>query len=58
MPALLGAATVLLLDESVAQAHKFALGSGHFLESALIEVLILACWAIAELCLKLVAPMI
>ena len=58
MPALLGVATVLLLDESVGQVHKFALGSGHFLESALLEILILACWAVAELCLKLVAPTI
>ena len=48
-PILLGMATVFLLDESLAQQHKFALGSDHFRESLLIEVLIISFWILAEL---------
>ena len=48
LPILVGVATVLLLDESLAQSHKFALGSGHFKESLLLELLILSSWMFAE----------
>jgi len=58
VPFLVGVSVAWFADEGLAQQHKFALGSDHFLESALVEVLILACWVAAELCLKLVAPMI
>ena len=49
LPFLSGAATVLLLDEALTQNHKFAIGSGHALPSALMEAMILALWALAEL---------
>jgi hypothetical protein len=45
---------VLLLDEAIGQNHKFAVGSGHALPSALIEAIILALWALAEL---LISPL-
>jgi len=48
-PVLVGMATVLLLDESVGQSHKFALGSGHFVPSILIETAIILLWILAEL---------
>ena len=55
-PALLGIATVLLLDEATAQAHKFSLGSGHEVPSALIEVIILLLWLLAELLATVTTP--
>jgi hypothetical protein len=54
LPFLCGAGTVLLLDEALAQNHKFAIGSGHALPSALIEAMILALWALVEL---LISPL-
>ena len=48
-PILIGIATVFLLDECLAQPHKFALGSGHFKESLAIEIIILLAWLLAEL---------
>ena len=54
MPFLIGVAAAWFIDEGVGQQHKFALGSGHFLESALLEVLIILLWVLAEL-LSLVA---
>ena len=52
-PLLVGVATMLLIDEAVGQTHKFALGSGHEVQSALIEVLIIAVWVLAELLSRL-----
>ncbi|MEM3953398.1 MAG: hypothetical protein QXT92_00410 [Nitrososphaerota archaeon] len=52
-PILLGIALVWLLDEAIGQRNKFAIGSGHFKASALVEVLILALWILVELLLKL-----
>jgi len=49
IPALIGFGLVLLLDEALAQSHKFALGSGHEIPSALIEVEIILLWILAEL---------
>lgn len=49
LPLLVGIAIPLLLDEALAQAHKFAMGSGHFVPSALVEIVILLLWALAEL---------
>jgi hypothetical protein len=54
LPFLCGAGTVLLFDEAIGQNHKFAIGSGHALPSALIEVMILALWALVEL---LISPL-
>ena len=48
-PILAGVATVFLLDEALAQQHKFAMGSGHFLPSLAIELIILALWLLIEL---------
>ncbi|MEM1530976.1 MAG: hypothetical protein QXI05_05550 [Candidatus Bathyarchaeia archaeon] len=48
-PVLVGAAIPLLLDEALAQNHKFAMGSGHFQASLLIEIMILLLWCWAEL---------
>jgi hypothetical protein len=42
IPFLLGFATILLLDETIGQARKFALGSGHEAPSALLEAMIIA----------------
>lgn len=39
-----GVATILLIDEAVAQNHKFSLGSGHEVESLIIELFILLLW--------------
>jgi len=48
IPFLIGFATMLLIDESVGQNHKFSLGSGHEIPSMIIEVLIVALWILAE----------
>jgi hypothetical protein len=53
IPFLVGFATVLLLDEAIGQAHKFALGSGHEVPSALLEITIIALWILAELLAKI-----
>jgi hypothetical protein len=37
-----------LLDEAIGQAHKFALGSGHEVPSALLEIMIIALWILIE----------
>ena len=52
IPFLVGLATVLLLDEAIGQAHKFALGSGHEAPSALLEIMIIALWLLIELLAK------
>jgi len=49
VPALIGFGIVLLLDEALAQNHKFALGSGHEIPSALLEIIIILVWILAEL---------
>jgi hypothetical protein len=49
MPFFGGMATIWLIDEAVAQNHKFAIGSGHEVPSMLLEVLILLLWALIEL---------
>ena len=56
LPVLVGVATVFLLDEGIAQEDKFALGSGHFVESLLLELLIIVVWLLAEFVLKLIFP--
>jgi len=56
-PILIGIATVLLLDEGLAQQHKFALGSDHFEESLMIEIIILLLWMLGELLLSLFRPL-
>jgi len=48
-PVLAGVATVFLLDEVLAQQHKLALGSGHFMESLLLEIIIFLIWILVEL---------
>jgi hypothetical protein len=53
IPFLVGFATMLLIDESVAQNHKFGLGSGHEVPSLIIEVIIIALWILAELLSRL-----
>jgi hypothetical protein len=52
IPFLVGFATMLLIDESVGQNHKFSLGSGHEIPSLAIEVFIVALWILAELLVK------
>ncbi|MEM1557966.1 MAG: hypothetical protein QXT26_05680 [Thermoproteota archaeon] len=47
----LGVALVWLLDEAIGQKHKFAVGSGHFLESLIIELIILLIWLMVEVLL-------
>ena len=49
IPLLIGVSAAWFLDEGLAQQHKFAIRSGHCLESALIELLIIAAWILAEL---------
>jgi hypothetical protein len=49
IPALIGFGIVLLLDEAIAQNHKFAIGSGHEIPSFLILVEILLIWVLIEL---------
>lgn len=49
LPILIGMAIPILLDEALVQTHKFALGSGHSIPSALLEVTIFLLWALAEL---------
>jgi len=56
LPVLVGVATVFLLDEGIVQEEKFALGSGHFVESLLLELLIIVVWLLAEFVLKLIFP--
>jgi len=57
-PLLVGVATMLLIDEAVGQTHKFALGSDHEVQSTLIEVLIIAVWALAELISRLAGSLL
>lgn len=54
LPILIGVGLALLLDEGLAQQHRFALGSGHFTESLIIFILIIAFWIIVELLFRLV----
>lgn len=54
LPIMIGVGIVLLLDECLAQAHKFALGSGHERESMLVEVIILLLWISVEMIIKLI----
>ena len=56
-PILIGIATVLLLDECIAQEEPFAIGSDHFAESLCLELIILAGWLLLEL-LASIAPKI
>lgn len=49
IPFFVGAAAALFADEGLAQAHKFALGSGHFKESLLVEIMIICLWALGEM---------
>ena len=58
LPVLVGVATVFLLDEGIAQEERFALGSGHFVESLLLELLIIVVWLLAEFIAKLIFPMV
>ena len=57
LPVLVGVATVFLLDEGIAQEERFALGSGHFVESLLLEILILLLWILIELLLRVFYPL-
>ncbi|MEM2196614.1 MAG: hypothetical protein QXI11_02065 [Thermoproteota archaeon] len=43
-----GMATIFLVDESVAQNHKFSLGSGHEPESFSIWIIIILIWIILK----------
>jgi len=56
-PIFIGIATVLLLDECIAQEEPFAIGSDHFAESLCLELIILAGWLLLEL-LASIAPKI
>ena len=47
-PFLIGVATIFFLDECLSQQHRFALGSDHFKESILVELLILVGWMLIE----------
>lgn len=53
IPFFIGLSTALLIDEGVAQEHKFAIGSGHFIPSTIIEVVIISLWILSELVCKL-----
>ena len=48
IPFLVGVSIAWFADEGLAQQHKFALGSDHFRESTLVEILILAVWLAIE----------
>lgn len=55
VPFLLGVSAAWFLDEGVGQQHKFSLGSEHFRESALAELLIILVWILAELVAKFIS---
>lgn len=48
IPLLIGVSAAWFLDEGLAQQHKFAIGSGHCKESALLELIIIAIWILIE----------
>jgi len=54
LPILVGIALPWWLDEGLVQSHKFALGSGHFRETVLIELMIILLWMLVELVVAVV----